>query len=157
MKRSALKRGTTALPKKREEPRRTENPWEVIFPTEDDIKKEPIVVRVFKDGRECCNLLTKAGKDEYFRRIRVMWERQGKRCCLENDSTIKDCPGKLTLGEATFEHQDGRGMGGGHRDDRIEKPDPKTGKMKPYNGCAHWNCNRQKASRRINYNEGLGI
>lgn len=149
MKRPPLKRGNTAIPRKRVEPRRTENPWQAIFPTEDDIKKEPVTVRVMKDGREICNLLTKAGRDEYNRRIRVMRERQGKRCCLEGH--VEGCPGRLALAEATFEHQDGRGMAAGHRDDRIEKDG------KPYNGAAHFVCNSMKASRRIDYNEGLGI
>jgi hypothetical protein len=102
------------------------------------------------DDREICNLLTKAGRDEYFRRLRVMWLRQGKHCCLEG--WVKGCPGYLKIAEATFEHQDGRGMDGGHRDDRIERLDKKTGQMKPYNGVAHWQCNREKGSVRIDYN-----
>jgi hypothetical protein len=89
----------------------------------------------FDDGREVINLLTKAGRDEYHRRIRLMWERQNRRCCLEH--VVKDCPGYLKITEAQFEHQDGKGMSGSHRDDRIERPDPNTGDMKPYNGAAH--------------------
>ena len=103
------------------------------------------------DGREICNLLTKAGRDEYFRRVRLMWERQGRRCCLEK--AIGDCPGKLRLAEATFEHQDGRGMNASHRDDRIEKPDPLTGEMTPYHGVAHPWCNSRKGGIRIDYHE----
>ncbi len=45
--------------------------------------------------------------------------------------------------EATFEHEDGRGMGAGHRDDRIEK------NGKPYNGAAHFWCNAKKGSVRL--------
>jgi len=105
----------------------------------------------YEDGREVCNLLTKAGRDEYARRKRVMWLRQGKRCCLEG--WAKDCPGALKWAEALFEHQDGRGMDGGKRDDRIEKPNRKTGKMEPYNGVAHAWCNGKKGSVRINYHE----
>ena len=80
-----------------------------------------------------------------------MWLRQKKRCCLEGK--IGSCPGGLKLADATFEHQDGRGMDAGHRDDRIEKPDPLTGKMKPYNGAAHAWCNSKKGSVRMDYNE----
>ena len=102
-------------------------------------------------------MLTTAGRAEYFRRIRVMWERQGGQnaamCCLYGK--VEGCPGRLAWKDATFEHEDGRGHGGGHRDDRIEKPDPKTGEMKPYNGAAHNLCNIRKGSRRINYNEDL--
>jgi hypothetical protein len=37
-------------------------------------------------------------------------------------------------------------MGGSTRDDRIEKDG------QPYNGAAHWKCNNEKGSKRINYN-----
>jgi hypothetical protein len=100
-------------------------------------------VRVFRDGREVCNLLVKAGKDEYNRRMRVMWERQKRRCCLEG--IIEGCTGYLKWEEATFEHQNGRGHGGGSRDDRIEIDG------KPVNGVAHPRCNIAKGSRRIDY------
>lgn len=105
----------------------------------------------YADGREVCNLLTKAGRDEYERRKRAMWERQGRRCCLE--AWVTGCPGKLKLADMVFEHQDGRGMNGGHRDDRIEKFNRKTGRMEPYNGVAHAWCNTRKGSVRINYQE----
>lgn len=91
------------------------------------------------------SLLTKAGRDEYARRKRLMWLRQGKRCCLEG--WIKGCPGKLALADAVFEHEAGRGMDGGHRDDRTLKDG------KPYNGVAHAWCNSLKGSRRMNYND----
>ncbi len=113
------------------------------------MKAKKPAVQVYRCGRECCDLLTKAGRDEYARRKRAMWMRQGKRCCLEG--WVEGCPGKLTLADAVFEHQDGRGMGGGHRDDRIQKNDPKTGQMKPYNGVAHPYCNLVKMSQRIDY------
>ncbi len=104
--------------------------------------KKP-TVKEYRDGRQVCNLLTKAGRDEYARRKKVMWLRQGKRCCLEG--WVKDCPGNLALADAMFEHQDGRGMDAGHRDDRIEKDG------KPYNGVAHSYCNSAKASQRMDY------
>jgi len=116
----------------------------------EEAKAKP-AVRVFRDGREWCNLLTKEGRDEYARRKRLMWERQGKRCCLE--FWVSGCPGRLALADAVFEHQAGRGSGGGHRDDRIEKLDPKTGKMMPFNGVAHAWCNNVKGSRKMDYLE----
>ena len=100
----------------------------------------------FDDGREVCDLLTTTGRDEYESRKRKMWLRQKKRCCLER--RVFGCPGVLRWGDAVFEHQDGRGMSGGHRDDRIEKDG------KPYNGVAHAACNSLKGSRRIEYHEG---
>ena len=100
-------------------------------------------MRVMKDGREVISLLTKAGRDLYMGRVRAMWLRQGKRCCLEG--RVTGCPGALRLADAVFEHQDGRGMGGGHRDDRIVKDG------KPYNGAAHAWCNSKKGSVRMDY------
>lgn len=129
-----------------------------MFPRPKDIRREPEVVRkVYRNGvlvREQCNLLTKAGMEEYRRRVRVMWERQGKRCCLEGRAP--GCPGRLAWSDAMFEHEDGRGMGGGSRDDRIEKPD-KDGVMRPYNGAAHPQCNTWKGSQRISYNADAAL
>jgi len=122
-----------------------------MFPKPGDIKNEPVHVRIMKDGREICNQMTKAGRDEYERRKRVMWERQGRTCCLKGH--IKVCPGALRWSDAMFEHQDGKSHGGGTHDDRIEKLNPKTGKMEPYNGVAHAICNSLKGSRKINYHE----
>jgi hypothetical protein len=100
---------------------------------------------VFPDGREVCNLQTVSGKHIYWERIEAMWTRQKGICCLYGH--IPQCPGPLRLDDATFEHEDGRGMNGGHRDDRIRKAGRK------YNGVAHALCNQLKASRRIPYNE----
>ena len=113
----------------------------IAFPKPKDIKKKPDAVRIMKDGREICRLNIKAGMDEYVRRKRVMWERQDKRCCLEG--LVPCCPGRLNWGEATFEHSDGRGHGGGHRDDRIEVDG------KPQNGVSHPQCNIAKSSVRL--------
>jgi len=117
------------------------------FPKPGQIKKPKPAVRIFRDGREWCNMNTKAGRDEYDRRRRVMWERQNKRCCLEG--IAPDCPGRLSWEYATFEHENGRGHGGGKRDDRIEI----EGKW--INGVSHPQCNVWKASRRYNYNSDL--
>jgi hypothetical protein len=83
-------------------------------------------VRVYPDGREVC-VDSKRGWEEYKRRVKVMVERQGRRCC--------DCGRPLALGNATFEHQRRRGMGAAWRDDRIFKDGQE------WNGAAHWVCN----------------
>lgn len=86
-------------------------------------------VRVYADGREVCQN-SKAGWLEYNRRVKLMWERQGRRCSL--------CNRPLALGNATFEHQRRRGMGAAWRDDRITKDG------QDWNGAAHWICNGDK-------------
>ena len=121
-------------------------------------KKPPVAIRTLRDGKEQCNLLTKQGRDEYMRRKRVMWERQGRMCCLY--SHIASCPGKLNWADSTFDHEIARGLGGGARDDRIEievrQPDG-TIKIHWQNGAAHAYCNVAKGSRRINYNTAHNI
>lgn len=110
------------------------------FPKPSEIENPAPAVRVYPDGREVCNLATQAGKDEYKKRTREMVERQDNRCCL--------CYQPLRKEEATFEHEAGRGMGGGHRDDRI------VADGRWVNGAAHSWCNSQKGSKRGTYNHG---
>jgi hypothetical protein len=81
-------------------------------------------VRRYPDGREVCTE-SKAGRIEYARRVKVMLQAQGHRCCL--------CNRALALGNATFEHHRRRGMGSAFRDDRIEN-----------GGAAHWTCNVER-------------
>jgi len=87
------------------------------------------VIRYHDSGREVC-LDNKAGWIEYKRRVSVMLQRQGRRCCL--------CEKPLALGNATFEHQRRRGMGAAWRDDRITKDG------EDWNGAAHWVCNGER-------------
>ena len=94
-------------------------------------------VWVYPSGRQVCPK-TPAGRKEYHRRIEAMWKRQRGLCCL--------CGRPIRLSESVFEHQDGRGHGGGTRNDAVERDG------KPYNGAACWTCNSLKASKRINYN-----
>jgi hypothetical protein len=94
-------------------------------------------VKIMADGREICNQYTSSGRKAYKERTQEMLARQNGLCCL--------CGRYLRPEEATFEHQDGRGMNGSHRDDRIEKDG------KPYNGAAHGTCNVEKGSKRIDY------
>jgi hypothetical protein len=93
-------------------------------------------VKVFGDGREVCQD-NAGGRREYYMRLKAMVERQDHECCI--------CRKPMLLSDATFEHQDGRGMNGGHRDDRIEKDG------RPYNGAAHRWCNNEKGSKRMIY------
>lgn len=86
-------------------------------------------VRRYRDGREVCQD-SSAGWREYTRRIDVMLQRQGNRCCL--------CHKRLWRTDATFEHQRRRGMGAAFRDDRITKDGQE------WNGAAHWVCNSEK-------------
>ena len=102
-------------------------------------------VTIFPDGREVCNMLTSAGRTEYGDRVTRMLERQNGICCLHGHAPM--CPGALNRQGATFEHEGGRGSGGGKHDDRIELPDGTW-----INGAAHRECNNWKGSRYIDYN-----
>lgn len=110
-------------------------------------KREREAVKIHRDGREVCNLKMVAGKHIYWQRIEAMHTRQKGVCCLYGFSPV--CPGALALDDATFEHEDGRGMGGSKRDDRIRKDGRR------YNGVAHLVCNQWKGSRHIDYNTAL--
>lgn len=94
------------------------------------VDKNTEAVKVFRDGREVCRN-NEAGRAEYWHRKVAMWDRDRHLCCICNRIIVD-------VDEATFEHKDGRGMGGARRDDRIEK-----------NGVAHLACNSQKGSRRM--------
>lgn len=96
-------------------------------------KKEPKpAVKVMKDGREICNLLTKAGMDEYLRRKRVAWEEQKHICAI--------CHLRLNWSDTTVDHKLPRGMGGGSRDDRQSNI-----------AAVHGVCNCKKGSRRTGF------
>lgn len=95
--------------------------------------KEPVETR--RDGNEVCTNSV-AGKREYNRRTLAMAERQDWLCAI--------C-GCRMFDNITFDHEKGRGMGGGKRDDRIEI----DGKW--HNAAVHWLCNGDKGSRRVAY------
>jgi hypothetical protein len=100
----------------------------------------PAVI-IYPDGREVCTK-TQAGRAEYKRRRNEAASRQNGLCGL--------CGEPMTPQDVTFEHVDGRGSGGGHRDDRIWIPDPKNpDRMIPHNLAAHHHCNFRKGSKRI--------
>ena len=119
----------------------------LAFPKPKDLKILLVYIRVLRDGREICNRMHPDGRAEYRWRTGLMVDRQGYRCCLEAYAPM--CPGPLSIEEATFDHEFGRGAGGGKRDDRIELPDGTW-----INGAAHALCNEWKGSRYIDYNRG---
>jgi len=119
-------------------------PMRLLRPGE--MKKEQPAVRVFVSGREVCNDLTKAGRDEYHRRVRVMWERQGRKCGLMISPQCKEHGGRLLINEAQFDHSYGRGMGGGKRNDSIIDKDGNPTNM----AVCCW-CNSLKGSRPLTY------
>jgi hypothetical protein len=110
------------------------------FPKPSQIRTRREPVTVYPDGREVCDLTTAAGLREYRRRILIMLQRQNYQCGIKT-SLFCD-PTFLPFEIATFDHQDGRGSGGGHRDDRIEKDG------EPYNCAACAWCNAEKGSKR---------
>lgn len=97
---------------------------------------------LYADGHEICRKDTPEGRILYRDRTLKMLSRQGGRCCL--------CDHPLRKDDALFEHQLGRGHGGGKRDDRITLP---SGKW--LNGAVCWQCNAEKASKNIDYNQGI--
>jgi hypothetical protein len=87
-------------------------------------------VRRYRDGREVC-VDSPAGWREYKRRVEIMVRRQNFRCCL--------CKKRISIANATFEHQRRRGMGAAFRQDAIFDQHGN-----PINGAAHWICNYEK-------------
>lgn len=102
-------------------------------------KRPKEAVKVMRDGREICQH-NRAGRTEYRNRTEKMARRQNMICGICEDTANLM---SLALGfdfSATFEHEDGRGMGGAKRNDAIWKDG------KPYNRAAHYICNMQKGS-----------
>lgn len=121
-------------------------------------KKRPMVanlcadgILVYRDGREVClfggDAIGRKGTAEYKRRNAEMQERQENICCLFGYSPVCHPRGLLLGYRATFDHEHGRGIGGGKRDDRTVLPDGSW-----QNGSAHLECNNWKGSRFIDYN-----
>lgn len=97
-------------------------------------KRKKEAVKILSDRREIC-AKTPLGEREYRCRTEQMWERQYGLCSI--------CGLPMSKEEATYEHSEGRGMNGGHRDDRIEIDG------KPSNSAAHGMCNVKKGSVRV--------
>ena len=66
--------------------------------------------KIYADGREKL-LDNAAGKRVYRARTLEMWERQKGLCAI--------CANSIDETQATYDHERGRGLGGGNRDDRI--------------------------------------
>ena len=97
-------------------------------------------VKVYPDGREVLNLRVKAGRQEYYSRTLQMLNRQCGFCAICGTPTI------FLLVE--YDHEAGRGANGGHRDDRLMKPDGKW-----QNAALCRRCNALKGSKRYHWNE----
>jgi len=89
---------------------------------------------IYRDGREVCTN-TKPGRELYKQRRETMRLRQNGLCGY--------CVKPISEKEATFEHVDGRGLGGSRRDDRIV-----DAAGQPMNLAVCWNCNSEKGSKR---------
>lgn len=103
---------------------------------ESAMKREP--VKVHPDGREVCNCRSIGGSIEYHSRTAAMEYRQHYGCAICGISRL-----------LTFDHQNGRGMGGSRggaiRDDRIEI----DGKW--FNAALCVSCQSLKGSRRYHW------
>jgi hypothetical protein len=100
-------------------------------------------VMTFPCGREVCLLETMAGRREYKERTRAMAMRQKFVSPISGDL--------MNAWDATFDHQDGRGAGGAHRDDRIEI----DGEW--HNAALTLKDNTEKGSRRYHWVNGSYI
>lgn len=96
-------------------------------------------VRTYLDGREVCDKTAK-GKRKYALRTEAMAARQDYRCAIGGEM--------LDLRDVQFDHEAGRGSGGGHRDDRIEIDGEWV------NAAVCGACNGRKGSRRYSWQDG---
>jgi hypothetical protein len=102
-------------------------------------------VWTYPDGRQVCQLKTAAGLREYKKRLEDMRVRQEFKCAM--------CIGYLhMLRPARFDHEDGRGMNGSHRCDKILHED---GRWK--NAALCDGCNSRKGSKRYMWENGAYI
>ncbi len=97
-------------------------------------------VKVYADGREVCSQ-TAAGRSEYLNRTRKAENRQWGMCAI--------CGQPFTPWLVpTLDHQEGRGMNGAHRDDRLWIDG------KPHNAALCVPCQGIKGSKRYEWREG---
>ena len=101
-------------------------------------------VWTYPDGRQVCQLKTAAGLREYKKRTEDMCLRQECRCPL--------CMHWLRAWQARFDHEDGRGMNGGHRCDKILHEDSTWKNAALCDGC-----NGEKGSKRYRWINGLYV
>ena len=125
--------------------------YQPAFPKPGKTRKHVGHVRTYRDGREVIKTSTRAGRELYRLRLRIMWERQGRMCGLQ---ISKKCPIKLpTTGMLNSTIPVGGAWAGssggaGKRDDRI------LIEGKPVNCAACADCNAEKGSRRLNVFKG---
>lgn len=96
------------------------------------LRREPIDR---KDGREVCRRETKEGARIYRERTEEMSRRQGLKCAI--------C---LLWKDLWFDHEAGRGAGGGHRTDAIL-----DAKGNWINAALCFDCNTLKGSKRYRW------
>ena len=114
------------------------------LPKPKQIRKQRPAVKVFRDGRECCDLTIKAGKEEYFGRVTKMLSDQKGKCGLQITPQCRAVNGRLSREFAQFGHPKSRKFGGGARDDRLEIDGKPSGAM----ALCPW-CNAAQGSRPI--------
>ena len=102
------------------------------FPKPGDLEQPAPWHTIYPDGREVLNLLTAEGRAEKERRIDIAWDVQDGDCAI--------CGMPLKRSEATWDHIEPRGMGGGRRDDRQHNI-----------AAVHGRCNSEKGSQRRGY------
>ena len=98
-------------------------------------KAEPEAVKTYGLRQVCQG--NAAGKREYKARTTEMWLRQEGICPI--------CGKWMDQNEATPDHQEGRGHGGGFRDDRTIV----DGEW--HNAAVHGSCNTEKGSKRYHW------
>jgi hypothetical protein len=95
-------------------------------------------MKTFRDGREVLDTKKTYDRKEYKARTQAMANRQRQRCAICSHLNM----------DLEFDHQAGRGMGGAHRDDRIEIEGQ-------WNNAAVCHiCNGFKGSRRYHWVDG---
>jgi hypothetical protein len=107
------------------------------------LSKYPVIDGVeYREGREICQQGTAAGDRAYKYRLSVMCDRQYGLCAI--------CG--LWMSDPTFDHESGRGHGGGMRNDAIVDAEGNW-----VNAAVDLRCNVQKSSKRYHWKEGFYV
>lgn len=123
----------------------------LAFPKPGQIRRARPAVKVFRDGREVCDLKVKAGMEEYRSRVSQMLTSQKGKCGLQITPQCRAVNGRLSRELAQFGHPKSRKHGGGARDDRLVIDGKPSGAM----ALCPW-CNAAQGSRPItDFVEGL--